>query len=45
MLNIISICQQRDLPVGLVSYLRIEAANGSLDIGGVTWSPPLLVEV
>lgn len=33
------ICQQRNLPVGLVSYLRIDAANGSLEIGGVTWSP------
>lgn len=33
------VCTQRNQPVGLVSYLRIDQANGSLEIGGVTWSP------
>ncbi|MEN5018718.1 GNAT family protein [Erwinia sp. Eh17-17] len=33
------ICAQRNKPVGLVSYLRIDPSNGSLEIGGVTWSP------
>ncbi|UWS30120.1 GNAT family N-acetyltransferase [Erwinia pyrifoliae] len=33
------VCAQRNKPVGLVSYLRIDQANGSLEIGGVTWSP------
>ncbi|MBD8162450.1 GNAT family N-acetyltransferase [Erwinia persicina] len=33
------ICAKRNKPVGLVSYLRIDPVNGSLEIGGVTWSP------
>lgn len=33
------ICLQRHKPVGLVSFLRIDSGNGSLEIGGVTWSP------
>lgn len=33
------ICAQRNIPVGLVSYMRIDPVNGSLEIGGVTWSP------
>lgn len=33
------VCTQRNKPVGLVSYMRIDPANGSLEIGGVTWSP------
>lgn len=32
-------CAKRIRPVGLVSFLRIDPANGSLEIGGVTWSP------
>lgn len=32
-------CTQREIPVGLVSYMRIDPVNGSLEIGGVTWSP------
>lgn len=33
------VCAQRHSPVGLLSYLRIDQANGAPEIGGVVWSP------
>ena len=30
-----------DVPLGYASYLRYDLANGSVEVGGVTFSPPL----
>ncbi|MGE9551412.1 GNAT family N-acetyltransferase [Erwinia amylovora] len=32
-------CARRNRPVGLASYMRIDTVNGSLELGGLTWSP------
>nr|WP_240116297.1 GNAT family protein [Erwinia endophytica] len=32
-------CARRNRPVGLASHMRIDTVNGSLALGGLTWSP------